>query len=330
MCSFRKQYTLLYCDAMDEHARLVDLLEYQILDSAPEKDLDDLIEIASALCGTPMSLITFIDDKRQWFKAAKGITDKETLRQDSFCQHALANPSEVLVVQDPLNDERFKNNRYVIGEPNIRFYAGAPLETPRGNVLGTLCIIDNKPREISELQKRALQLLAKKAMDFLNARKMLFDQGEQLEASATRLKKLTDHAPGCIYQFEMNPKGEIQVHFVSDGIRKLSPSLTPEALKGKVFSIIDLMNPDDQEKTRDAIRESFAKLTDINIEFRMPGVDGNISWFWAKAKPERKAPENVMWYGMIQDISTRKYYEEALEQIPATTPVSPKQNPARS
>lgn len=215
---------------MNEKERLEDLRDYKILDTAPEKDLDDLIEIASALFGAPISLITLIDDKRQWFKAAKGIADKETLRKDSFCQHTLNKPKEVLIIQDSHKDERFRNNVFVTGKPNIRFYAGAPLETPRGNVLGTFCIIDDKPREMSADQQRALQLLAKKAMDFLNARKLLLDQKIKIESDAVQLKKLTDRAPGCVYQFEMDESGNLFFHFVSKGIHDLHPLLIPEEL----------------------------------------------------------------------------------------------------
>ncbi|MBL0745261.1 GAF domain-containing protein [Chryseolinea lacunae] len=301
---------------MDEHSRLIDLLEYHILDTPPEKGLDDLVDIASAICGTPISLITFIDDKRQWFKAVKGLDDKETLRSDSFCQHALTKPKELLVVNDPLNDERFKNNRYVTGTPNIRFYAGAPLETPKGNVLGTLCVIDDKTREISEEQKRALQLLAKKVMDILNARKLLHDQEEQIESSAVLLKKLTDQAPGCIYQFEMNETGDFFFHFISNGITSLNPLLTPDAIKSKTVSIMDLMHADDKAKVRSAIDQSYKNLSDISVEFRMTEADPNkTSWYWAKAKPEKMQNGNVLWYGTFQDISNRKAYEEALEQI---------------
>ena len=116
---------------MNEQNRLQELKSYKILDTLPEKELDELAEIASVICDTPISLVSFIDEKRQWFKARKGIEAQETPREDAFCQHTLQTPKEVLVVNDPLNDERFKNNPLVLGNPHIRFYAGAPLETPR-------------------------------------------------------------------------------------------------------------------------------------------------------------------------------------------------------
>lgn len=157
-----------------EDFRLKELNSYQILDSSPDNELDELTEIASLVCEVPISLITMIDENRQWFKSNKGLNVNETLRKDSFCQHTLHKPKEVLIITDSLKDERFKNNPLVEGAPNIRFYAGAPLETPNGNVLGTLCVIDSKPKNISEKQQRVLQILAKKAMDYLNTRKLIW------------------------------------------------------------------------------------------------------------------------------------------------------------
>lgn len=120
-----------------ETERLSDLESYQVLDSSPEEELDELAQIASLICDTPISLITMIDRDRQWFKSKIGLALEETARKDSFCQHALHKPQEVLVVNDSLQDERFQDNPLVREDPNIRFYAGAPLETPSGNVLGS-------------------------------------------------------------------------------------------------------------------------------------------------------------------------------------------------
>ncbi len=153
--------------------RLEDLKSYRILDTPPENDFDELAEIASLICDTPISLISFVDEFRLWFKAKKGLEVTETPSRDSFCQHALHTPKKVFVVNDSLKDKRFKNTPLVTGHPKIRFYAGAPLETPNGNVLGTLCIIDDKPRTISANQEKALKILSKKVMDYLNTRNLL-------------------------------------------------------------------------------------------------------------------------------------------------------------
>ena len=114
--------------------RIKDVNSFQILDTPAETLLDEITELASIIFKTPISLITILDTKRQWFKSNKGISVCETKIEDSFCQHSLDKPNEVLVVKDALKDERFTNNNLVINEPKIRFYAGAPLVTKDNNV----------------------------------------------------------------------------------------------------------------------------------------------------------------------------------------------------
>ena len=300
---------------MNEQERLQELLNYEILDTPAETELDELAQIASAICDTPISLVSLIDQDRQWFKAAVGLDVQETPREDSFCQHALHNPEEVLVVENSLQDQRFKENPLVLGDPHIRFYAGAPLKTSAGNVLGTLCIIDNKPRKISEKQKNALKLLAKKAMDYLNDRKLLIYQSRHIELSALKLKKLTDQAPGVIYQFEMTASGEMSFTFVSKGIAKLHPRLSVEKLMQQPEIAFSIVHPDDLPTVQESIQVSFETLTLWNVEYRIVLDTGDISWHWGYAQPERKEDGTVVWYGTFQDITHVKEYEEALEQI---------------
>lgn len=300
---------------MYEKDRLQELREYKILDTLPEEELDEVAEIASAICDTPISLVSFIDDNRQWFKSTKGVDIKETPRKLSFCQHTLHQPTEVLVIDNPLHDERFKDHPFVQGQPHVRFYAGAPLVTPTGNVLGTLCIIDHKPRKISEQQKKALQLLAKKVMNYLETRKLLFEQGSKIELSATRLKKLTDQAPGAIYQFEMKPDGKKSFSFLSKGISEIHPNLSPEALKENPLLGLDVIHPDDLPFVRESLYGSFANLTPWSIEYRVILDDNNIAWHWSNAKPEKQKDGTVIWYGTFQDVTDRKRYTKALEQM---------------
>lgn len=181
---------------MNETARLHQLYSYNILDTAPEKYLDELTEIASAMFDTPISLLSLVDKDRQWFKANKGFPDSETPRELSFCQHAIGDSNGVLVVTDLLNDKRFKNNPLVTGENNIRFYAGSPLISKSGEVLGTLCVLDNRPRDISENQLRISGILAGQAMEYLETRKEMSLQETSIENSASKLKKLTMQSPG--------------------------------------------------------------------------------------------------------------------------------------
>jgi two-component system NtrC family sensor kinase len=152
-----------------DSARLAALREYAILDTLPEQAYDDLTELASFIGGAPISLISLVDKDRQWLKSTVGLGARETPRSQSFCAYTIPD-ARTLVVEDTLLDPRFSDNPMVLGEPGIRFYAGAPLVDPRGHVLGTICVIDREPRSLSAAQISALEALARQVMLLLEGR----------------------------------------------------------------------------------------------------------------------------------------------------------------
>jgi PAS domain-containing protein len=152
-----------------EEQRLAKLLSYKILDTQPETAYDDLAQLAAYICQTPIALVSLVDTKRQWFKAKVGLEISETPRELAFCAHAILQ-SEPLIVPDTKADVRFANHPLVIGEPYIRFYAGIPLHTGDGLALGTLCVIDNQPRTLSDVQINALETIGRQVMSQLELR----------------------------------------------------------------------------------------------------------------------------------------------------------------
>ena len=144
--------------ATDEAARLTALRSYRILDTDAEQSFDDLTLLASQICNAPIAAISLIDDHRQWFKSRVGLEMTEVPREIAFCTHAIGQES-MLVVPDARADERFRDNPLVTGEPHVRFYAGAPLVTPDGHALGTLCVVDRVPRTLSAGERQALNVL---------------------------------------------------------------------------------------------------------------------------------------------------------------------------
>ncbi|PWS54236.1 response regulator [Pseudoalteromonas sp. meg-B1] len=180
----------------DELSRLKDLYEYDVLDTEAEKSFDDLTLLASDICETPISLISLVDPDRQWFKSKQGIDVDETARDISFCSHAILE-NQVFEVQNALTDTRFHDNPLVTNDPNIHFYAGAPLITPRGNAIGTLCVISDKPKKLSSKQINALTVLSKEVIAQLELRlnnKKLVMALEKQKAHNKELEKLKEEA----------------------------------------------------------------------------------------------------------------------------------------
>jgi PAS domain S-box-containing protein len=158
---------------VNERERLGALRSYKILDTSPEEVFEEITRLASEICGTPIALVTLVDEKRQWFKSRIGLEASETSREISFCAHTLNNPHEILKIEDTLKDHRFFDNPLVTGHPNIRFYAGAPIVTPDGFPLGTLCVLDNVPRHLSSTQEDTLRVLSRQVTSQMELRRTI-------------------------------------------------------------------------------------------------------------------------------------------------------------
>ncbi len=155
----------------NEIQRLSNLKDYMIMDTIPESDFDEITMLASQICDTPISLVSLVDDKRQWFKSRHGLDINETPRDLAFCGHAINQPKQAFIVPDSRIDSRFHDNPLVTGSPHMVFYAGIPLLTPEGNALGTLCVIDNHPKELNERQIASLKALSNQVMCQLELRR---------------------------------------------------------------------------------------------------------------------------------------------------------------
>lgn len=177
-----------------EAARLEALRQYRILDTPSEQAYDDITALAAFICDVPIALISLVDADRQWFKSKVGLEISETSRDVSFCAHAILN-QHMLIVHDALQDERFVDNSLVSCSPGIRFYAGVPLVTPEGQSIGTLCIIDHRPRDLSENQKKTLEALARQVVMQLELQRV----SSQLADALDQMDRIAGLIPICSY-----------------------------------------------------------------------------------------------------------------------------------
>ncbi len=182
-----------------EKQRLKALRNYKLLDTLPEAEFDRLTELASLICDVPISLISLIDENRQWFKSKHGLDTNETPREYSFCNHVIQQPG-IFEIKDATADVRFAQNPLVTGDPEIRFYAGYPLIDNKGLALGALCVIDRVPKELNDKQKRALQLLADEVMALITQQR----RKEELKVSENRFRSFFENSQGLMCTHDMS------------------------------------------------------------------------------------------------------------------------------
>ena len=301
--------------ARDEAERLAALRRYRILDTEPERRFDDLALLASHICGTPMALITLVGEHRQWFKSRVGVSVTETSRAISFCTHAIQH-ADLFVVPDATRDERFRDNPQVTGEAHIRFYAGAPLVTPDGHALGTLCVLDRVSRTLTKEQLEALDALRRQVQAQLQLRLNLselqraLDERDRAEAVQSELidelrtahanvRRLSALIPFCsTCQFTVTiPADPAAIPTVTDGVTHvLEEKGWPEedvmavelALQEAVANAIRHGCGGDQTKELQC-SVSCDESGEVVITVRDPG-----SGFNPDAVPDPNEPENLL------------------------------------
>lgn len=201
----------------NELKRLEVLNSYNILDSLPEEEFDAITKIASNICGTKISLVSLVDKDRQWFKSHHGVDATETPRDIAFCAHSILQPNELFIVNDATKDERFHDNPLTKENPNVVFYAGAPLNSSEGYPLGTLCVIDNHPKELNKNQKESLLLLAKQVVRLIELRK----KNKDLEVLNNKNVKLIEQLNNFAYRLTHDLKSPINgVSFLLDVLKE--------------------------------------------------------------------------------------------------------------
>jgi signal transduction histidine kinase len=291
----------------NEDLRIAELRSFNILDTEEDSTYDSLTKLASEICGTPICLISLVDQKRQWFKSHHGLAASETPREYAFCAHAI-HEQDIFLVQDATKDERFLDNPLVTHDPKVVFYAGIPLRTKEGHALGTFCVIDHQPRQLTKLQLNALQVLADQVMVQFYLRREL----ESKILFEKIISKLSMHIPGMVYQYRLYPDGRSSFPLVSEAINTIY-GVTPEQARNNANAIFKNIHPDDVKPLKKSVDESASQLTEWKQECRYLHPTKGLRWLKGNAKPEKLSDESVLWHGFITDITELKEQEHRLQ-----------------
>ncbi len=305
--------------AHDEAGRLALLAECGILDTTTDPDFDDLSRLAAEICGTPIALISLVDETRQWFKSRVGLDATETPRHLAFCAHAIVDSTQLMIVPDAAVDPRFSANELVTGPVGIRFYAGAPLVMEGGHALGTLCVIDRQPRDMTAGQREALAALARQVVSQIQLRRQNLalerarieqkQMAETLRQQKSELRVLFDCIPALVV-FKDTQDRLVRVNQrLADSVGK-----TVAEIEGKLTAEIF---PHDAARFHaedlEVIRSGVPKLEIVGT-FR--DRDGRDVWIQTDKVPVRDPEGKVIGLiGMAQDITKRKESEAALEDL---------------
>ncbi|MDN3566785.1 PAS domain-containing protein [Paeniroseomonas aquatica] len=289
--------------AWDEARRLAALDTYAILDTPAERAFDDVVKLVASLCDAPVAVVSLVGGDRQFFKAEVGLGVRGTPVDMSICAHAILQ-SGLFVVPDTRLDPRFVNNPLVTGEPFLRFYAGAPLETPDGVPLGTLCVLDYQPRPagLTPAQEFALTVLARQVMTQLELRRALL----QREASERRFRQLADAMPQMVWS--ARPDG---FHDYYNARWYAHTGMAPGSTDGEGWD--EMFHPEDRAEAWGRWRHSLATGEPYEVEYRLRRADGAYRWTLGRAMPSRDDAGRIeRWFGTCTDIEDIKRTEAAL------------------
>ena len=295
-----------------EAARLAALRETGLLDTLPEPAYDDVVQLARQICRTPIALISLVDGERQWFKARTGLKMLETPRSQSFCAHAILAPDELLEVPDATADPRFADNPLVTGAPHLRFYAGVPLRAPENGLpLGSLCVLDDRPRELDANQRAALHALGRQVGVQLELQRALAARARAERSwreTERRFTTFMDHSPAMAFIKD----AEGRMLYVNAPLLCRFGKRSEEML-GK--SDFELWPPDVAAVLRASDRRVLAGGTAVALEEVVPTPDGGSTHWLSYKFPLDDGAGGQLLAGMAVDITARKLAEQERERL---------------
>ncbi len=300
-----------------ESRRLAALDRLQILDTVPEADFDDLVVLAAQVCGMPIALLSLVAADRQWFKARIGLSPQETDRDISFCAHAIQSPGELFVVEDATQDPRFATNPLVTGNPDFRAYAGATIRSADGEALGTVCVIDTKPRVVDATQRRCLAALARHASLLLALRAEAMDAARTEVALIDRTEALSHDVDRRTQEVDRLWDRSEDLLAIVDGSGTLTRAsaswakvLGYDLATAPASRYVDLVHPADREASALVLAEAKSVARPVTSEERVSAADGSWRWIaWTWNRDERGDHLN----GIGRDVTETRERQAALE-----------------
>jgi PAS domain S-box-containing protein len=313
--------TVPLSDKIHDRARLAALAGYHILDTEPEKGFDDLVRLATRLCHAPTALVSLVADNRQWFKARIGFPDCETDLNSSVCAYVLTEP-DLLVIPDLAADARTASNPLVMGEPHIRFYAGAPLRSDDGHVLGSLCVIDTvvRPEGLTPEQAEDLKALADQVMIQLSMRRAAAQRDELLQQQSAILAELSRTEEELRLAVDATQIGVFDLNLVTGELRW---DARVRELFGVAYDVpvsyetfLHGLHPDDRVLADAAVQTALDPDGPgiFDTEYRAVSPDGVERWLGARGKALLLDGKAVRFIGTVRDITSRRRAETSLQE----------------
>jgi len=297
---------------VNERARLSELQSYNLDRNTSEHAYDFLTRMAATICGTDISLLSIIDDEVQWFLSQHGAAYEETPREYAFCAHAINNPSTLLIVEDTREDDRFKEHPAVLGTPGIVFYAAAPLVTETNVALGTLCVVDQKPRTLTKEQQDELRLLAAQAVKLLELEKKttaLKDANRKLKKQEELLRVTQSFNKIGAWEMDL----ETGKTYWSEEVYKIHE--VDETFDHNASNGIDFYHPADQEKVRRAIDRTLTTGEPFDVTARFITAKGNRRWVRATGCMHAYDASDQCLIGSFHDVTSFKESEQKFKGI---------------
>ena len=291
-----------------EEARLRVLADYHAEALQDDPELQAIVDFAAQLCGVPASMVTLLDDRKQYFLARTGVDQMDTPREYSFCTHTLGK-ADLMEVTDATQDARFAANPLVTGAPGVRFYAGQPLISDEGASLGTLCVMDLEPHPVplSRLQREGMAVLAQAAMRRLRARREGLAAGREIASSEARLRALADSMPDIA--FSAGEDGRI------DYFNRRWNEFTGLDVAWSEDISAKVIHPDERENAMRKWQQALADGTAFEDEHRMLRSDGEWRWVLARALPVDLGQGRRRWFGTITDIDDAHKLSQARDTL---------------